>query len=72
VKLQESSFVSKQRKAPVPTASLGFLLYNYHYYIVDCAVMLQEFIETLECITTLSISPLILPWWKSVSSAMLH
>jgi hypothetical protein len=32
------------------------LLYNCHYVIVDCEVMLLEFIETLECITPLWIS----------------
>jgi hypothetical protein len=36
---------------------LGILLYNCHYVIVDCAFTLHEFSETLECITTLCISP---------------
>jgi hypothetical protein len=40
----------KHRFIPPP---LGFLLYNYHYYLVACAFTLQEFVETLECITTL-------------------
>jgi hypothetical protein len=40
----------KHRCIPPP---LGILLYNCHYVIVDFAFTLQEFIETLECITPL-------------------
>jgi hypothetical protein len=29
---------------------LGFVLYNYHYCIVNCAFTLQELIETIEFI----------------------
>jgi hypothetical protein len=71
VKLKISNIVPKLRQAPVHNAPLGFLLYIGHYCIVDCAYVLHEFIETLECIIILSISPLILLWWKSISSAML-
>jgi hypothetical protein len=42
-------FLSKGKHRCIPSP-LGFSLYNYHYYIVDCAFTLQEFIETLECI----------------------
>jgi hypothetical protein len=66
-----SNIIPKQRQAPVHTASLGFLFYNFQYCIVDCAFMLQVFNEILEFIPTLSISPLNLSWWKSISTAML-
>jgi hypothetical protein len=62
VKLKKSNFVPKQRQAPVHTAPLGFLLYNCYYCLVDCAFTLQKFIETLECITILSMPSLILSW----------
>jgi hypothetical protein len=37
------------------TPIYDFSLYNYHYYLVACALTLQEIVETLECITTLVI-----------------
>jgi hypothetical protein len=43
-------FLSKDKHQYIPP-SLEILLYNYHYVIVDCAFMFEEFIETLECIT---------------------
>jgi hypothetical protein len=52
VKRKKSNFVPKQRQVPVHTTPIGFLLYNYHYVIVDCAFMFREFMETLQCITT--------------------
>jgi hypothetical protein len=53
-------FLSKGKHRCIPPP-LGFLLYNCHYVIVDCAFTLQEFIETLECITLLwmSLDPIV-------------
>jgi hypothetical protein len=48
-------FLSKGKHWCIPPLP-EILLYNYHYVIVDCAFMLQEFIETLECITPIWIS----------------
>jgi hypothetical protein len=58
MKLKKTNFLpflskGKLRSIPPP---LGILLYNCHYIIVDYAFTLQEFIETLECITPLCIS----------------
>jgi hypothetical protein len=54
VKLKKTNFLpflskGKHRYIPPP---LRILLYNCYYVIVDCAFTFQEFIETLECITT--------------------
>jgi hypothetical protein len=45
------SFCPKQRKAPVHTTPLGFSLYNC-FYVLDCALKLQEFNETLVAVRT--------------------
>jgi hypothetical protein len=44
-------FLSKGKHWCIPPP-LGILLYNCHYIIVDYLFMSQEFIESLECITT--------------------
>jgi hypothetical protein len=49
VKLKKTNFLPFLSKGNT-TPPLEILLYNYHYVIVDCAFMFQEFIETLECI----------------------
>jgi hypothetical protein len=48
-------FLSKGKHQCIPPP-VGFSCYNCHYVIFGCAFMLQEFIETLECITSLGIS----------------
>jgi hypothetical protein len=66
MKLKKTNFLPLLSKGKHQCISppLGILLYNYHYVIVDCAFPLQEFIETLECITSPFIITLILSWWK--------
>jgi hypothetical protein len=43
-------FLSKGKHRCIPPC-IGFSLNNCHYVIVGCAFTLQEFIETLECMT---------------------
>jgi hypothetical protein len=63
MKHKKSNFVRMQRQTPMHITPLEFSLYNCYYCIVDCAFTLKDFFETLEYITTLSISPLNLSWW---------
>jgi hypothetical protein len=58
MKLKKTNFVlflSKDKHRCIPPP-LGILLYNCHLVIVGCVFTFQEFIETLECITTMCIS----------------